>query len=174
MEQYVPTCVLTIKEHLHPCSLLGTAAMSANMGSFIVDFMSRFLALPEEIYALMKMETNEKKKKASVKASTTARELGERPAGSASRWKLGSLPEVQALASVKDLAKGSQASADNIQLAAEARHKSQSNPPAISAKPRRLHCLPPLVCWNQKLGIKCQVGKQSTMCAWQLALLGRR
>ena len=109
-----------------------------------------------------------------------------------SRQQLSSLPEVQsskpvqASASTKDLAKGSQADADSRRRAGSRGEKSQSQPPARSAKPRRQRCLPPLVLVNQHLGAEqplkakkaqsdpetmdaqdSSVGEQSTKCARQ-------
>ena len=95
--------------------------MAANTGPSIADLVSQFLALPEEkqreVSALMKKAMEEKKKTTSAEASAKAKESGEQLASPTSRRQLGSLPEVQsskpvqASASAKDLAKGSQADA---------------------------------------------------------------
>ena len=95
--------------------------MAANMGPSIADLMSQFLALPEEkqreVSALMKKATEKKKTTSAEASAKAAKESGERLAGPTSRRQLGSMPEVQsskpvqASASAKDLAKGSQADA---------------------------------------------------------------
>ena len=95
--------------------------MAANMGPSIADLMSQFLALPEEkqreVSALMKKATEKKNTTSAEASAKAAKESGERLAGPTSRRQLGSLPEVQsskpvqASASAKDLAKGSQADA---------------------------------------------------------------
>ena len=114
--------------------------MAANMGPSIADFVSQFLALPEEkqneVSALMKKATEEKEKTKTIsaEASAKAKESGERLAGSTSRRQLSSLPEVktsnpvQASASAKDLAKGSKADADSIRRAGSRGEMQVSNP----------------------------------------------
>ena len=162
--------------------------------------MSQFLALPEEkqreVSALMKKATEEKKK-----TSAKAKESGERLAGPTSRRQLGSLPEVQsskpvqASASAKDFAKGSQADAVSRRRAGSrgetqvpkptSGQKRKAKEPALSTyagslelAPRRQATEQPLEARKAQSGPETMdaqdssVGEKSTKCARQSGSAG--
>ena len=174
--------------------------MADNMGPSIADLVYQFLALPEEkqreVSALMKTATE--KKKTSAEASVKAKESGERLPGPTSRRQLGSLPEVQSLkpvqasASAKNLAKGSQADADSRRRAGSRGETKVSKPTSgqkrkakeaalstsagsLEPAPRRQATEQPLEAQSGPETMDAQdssVGEQSTKCARQHGYTG--